>query len=201
MVVALALYSVALLVCELLTSQDFVRNFVADIAGPVPLYAVNTTLSASLLWATALLFAVCAAALRPGEEPRLRRFYVSQVIMFLFLGVDDRFHTHEIVAEQLAIPDHYVLAVVAVIEVLLLVRLGGSAVWRHPSRPFLVAGAVAFCVMLAIDALVPHDLVLRLTTEDLAKTWGGFFLFLWAWSHVSDRLERLKSPQTGRTSE
>ena len=54
-------YSLALVGIEWCTSQDYVRNFVCDIDGPVPFYAVNTTLSVFLLWATALLFAICLA--------------------------------------------------------------------------------------------------------------------------------------------
>ena len=55
----LVAYTGALLSIEYRFGQDYVRNYFTDIKGPVRFYAVNTTLSAFLLWAIALLFFLC----------------------------------------------------------------------------------------------------------------------------------------------
>jgi hypothetical protein len=92
----LVVYSAVLIGVELSTSQAFVRNFFTDIEGPVHFYAVNTTLTVALLWGAALLFAVCVVCtegLPDAAQPRW--FYLSQVLMFAFLGFDDRFQFHE----------------------------------------------------------------------------------------------------------
>ena len=139
----LGLYSAVLIGIEACTSQDYVRNFVCDVDGPVPFYAVNTTLSVSLLWATALLFAVCLACDR--NDPTRRRacwFFLSQIVIFAWLGIDDRFKVHEFVAWQLDIGDHFVLIAVAVVEIALLLLLGRSIVFRR--APLLRLGGASF---------------------------------------------------------
>ena len=57
--ILLAVYSVVLIVIEWQTSQPYVRQFFTDIKGDVFFYAINTTFSVFLLWATALLFGIC----------------------------------------------------------------------------------------------------------------------------------------------
>ncbi len=77
----LAVYSVVLIGVELNTSQDYVRNFFTDIDGPVPFYAVNTTLSVFFLWATALVFAICVACTHGlPDMDRIHWFFISQVL-------------------------------------------------------------------------------------------------------------------------
>ena len=98
--ILLALYSAALIVVELRTSQDFVRNYFTDIEGPVPFFAVNTTISVFLLWSTALMFVVCLATIDGvSNETRIRWFFISQVVVFAYLGFDDRF-----IYEELQLP-------------------------------------------------------------------------------------------------
>ena len=52
-------YTAALLSIEYRFGQAYVRNYFTDITGPVRFYAVNTTFSAFLLWAIALIFFAC----------------------------------------------------------------------------------------------------------------------------------------------
>jgi hypothetical protein len=190
----LAVYSAGLLAIEWSTSQDFVRNFFTDIEGPVPFYAVNTTLSVFLLWTAAVLFLVAAACTADDRgAARWRRFFLSQVCVFAFLGMDDRFKFHEWSARHLGIGDHWVLMAVAVAEAALLVLLGGALVWRSRSVLLLGAGTALFGVMFLIDACFPHDMVLRLSLEDLAKTWSAALFCLWAWSLCSRSIDRLRT--------
>ena len=185
------LYSLALMIVEIRTSQEFVRNFFTDIEGPVPFFAINTTLSVFLLWSTALMFLVCIACGRSGTSSfTSRRFFVTQMILFGYLGADDRFKIHEHLGWWLSVPDHFILITLALIEIFLLVTLG-----RHllTSRvlTFLMLACVFFVVMIAIDAWVPHDLLLRLTLEDLSKTWSALFFFLFSWSIFEQCLDDL----------
>jgi len=187
--VGLAVYTAFLVIVELSTSQDFVRHFFTDIEGPVPFFAVNTTLSVFLLWSTALLFLVCFAILGEGVVPlRVRWFYASQVAVFAFLGFDDRFKVHERLGEWFDMGDHYVLVAVAVAQCGFLTILGGRTVLHGAALKCLGLASVLFALMLVVDARFPHDLTLRLSLEDLAKTWACLFFLLFAWSHLSEQM-------------
>ncbi len=48
--------------------------------------------------------------------------------------------------------------------------------------------------MLFIDACVRHDMVLRLSLEDLAKTWASLLFFSFAWPLCVERTRDLKHP-------
>ena len=195
--VMMAIYSFVLITIELNTSQEFVRNFFTDIDGPVPFYAVNTTISVALLWATSLMFAVCLAVIDSlPVSARLRWFLLSQVLMFGFLGVDDRFKFHEVLAARLGFDDHYVLLTTALLEVGLLWRLGGKQIVFGPPAKYLAIAAALFGVMIVIDALVPSKMLLRLSLEDLAKTWAAMFFFLFAWNIFSACLRCLRLQRT-----
>ncbi len=187
--VLLVVYSVALVSIELRTSQDHVRNYVTDIAGPVTFYAVNTTLSVFLLWSASLLFVVSAhAADRSAATANVTRFYWSQAAFFAFLGFDDRFQFHEKLAERLGVPDHFVLLAAAGVEAVILWRWAFPGTFAGMAGVWFAAGLVAGALMLGIDALVPERATLRLTIEDLAKTWAAWLFFLFAWQTMANRL-------------
>lgn len=193
MLALLAAYSGALIIIELRTSQDYVRQFFDDITGPVPFFAVNTTLSVFLLWGTALLFAVAAAVAR--QQPHRTAAYwfsLSQVLVFVYLGCDDRFKIHELLGRVFDVGDHYILLAVAAAEVLLLVTVARTllspAAWRR-----LIEAACLFAVMIVIDAKAPHDMVLRLSIEDLTKVWSCLAFLLYAWETVRNEIALLVS--------
>ncbi len=95
---------------ELQFSQAYVRNYFTDISGPVRFYAVNTTLSTFLLFATALIFGVNIMCLDAGSGERGKRiFYVSQVLVFLYLGMDERFGLHEWLGAVMGIRDAMII--------------------------------------------------------------------------------------------
>ena len=155
-------------------------------------YAVNTTISVFLLWATALLFAVCMSCEQSTRGCRQTFwFFVSQVAVFAWLGLDDRFKAHEFIARQLSIGDHYVLIAVGLFEIVCLLTLGREVVFRKSILIRLGAASVLFLVMLAFDAVVPHDAFLRLSIEDVAKTWAALFFCLFAWNVLFTRIEQL----------
>lgn len=187
----LAVYSAALVSIELATSQNHVRQYFTDIEGDVLFFAVNTTLSVSLLAGAALLMGF-AALTRSGEGGW--PFLLSQGTMFGLLAFDDRFQLHERIGYRLGIGDHYVMLVWAAAELAL---LGLYCRRRHVTvrmAAFFLAGAGCFALMMVFDALVPHDMVLRLSIEDLAKTWGAAMFFGFGWEgarfHLRQPVER-----------
>ena len=186
-------YSATLLLIEWKTSQNYVRNFFTDIQGPVQFYAVNTTLSVFLLWSAALILGVCivVAKTMPGFERR-RRFYLAQALVFAYLGLDDRFMLHEWVGSQLNTKDHYLLMAVGAFNVLAIAFLADREEFAGlPGRFFALA--VGFStVMLVIDAKFPGEMVLRLSLEDLSKTWGALFFFLFAWERMLGDIAKLR---------
>ncbi len=187
-IAGLIAYSVMLLLVEFYTSQDFVRQFFTDISGDVPFYAINTTMSVFLLWSTALLMVFSAATLKDVPEARdVRRFFISQAAVFGFMGFDDRFQFHEVVADRIGIGDHFVILVVVAIEIALLAMFGRPRHFTCRTAAMFFAGGALFAVMLAIDALAPHMMVLRLSLEDLAKTWSAALFFAFAWETCTNQ--------------
>ena len=191
LLVGVSLYSVLLIGIESMTSQAYVRHFVTDITGPVPFYAVNTSFSVFLLWATALLFVVASAvpaSLRGSTE---QWWLLAQAALFAYLGADDRFLIHETVSRFLRIGDHFVLLGVAAIEVALL-AYGLRKGWL-PTKAIRSLGiaAVLFAAMLGVDALAPHDLRLRLSVEDVLKTWACLYFLRFAWLILFVRIDAL----------
>lgn len=187
----LIIYSTVLLVLEWQTSQNFVRQFFTDIEGEVPFYAINTTFSVFLLWATALLFGVSLLCVNKMQQRQEYWFYLSQIIMFTYLGFDERFLIHETVGYWLGRNDAYLLLGLGFIEVGLLIWLGNLKAKPVTARYFLYAAAVFFAMMVIIDAKFPSQMVLRLSLEELTKLWADMCLALFAWEilvqHVKNR--------------
>ncbi len=186
----LVAYSIVLLGIEWTTSQDYVRNFFTDVTGPVPFYAVNTTLSVSLLWGTALLFGVCAFCSREQKATTAQNFYLSQTAIFFWLGFDDRFQFHEKASAFLTIRDEWILLAVAGLELALLLKYSRVYLPKSANRYFISA-SLLFVGMIIVDGLFPHDLVLRLSSEDILKTWACFQFALAAWSTVTFQIRLL----------
>jgi len=191
---ALGGYTLALLLFEWRTSQEAVRFFFQDIYGDTLLKGLNTTICVAFLWGACLLFGVTAwcCRQRSGQE-REGLFAISQVLVFFYLACDDRFQIHERIGRQLGVEDAYILVGVGLIEVLLLWRLGGfgrRAVTQR--RTVLLAGGL-FAAMAFVDAVLPSGLRLRLSVEDLLKTWSCAALLLFAWQTCRTQIAALAS--------
>ncbi len=183
----IAVYSIILLVTEWQTSQLFIRQFLTDIGQhEIAGYAINTTLSVFLLWATALLFMISLSCV-DKKSPEYW-FFISQIIMFIYLGCDERFLIHESVGRFLGRNDAYLLLGLGVIEVGLLAWLGNLQQKTQLARQFLYTAAVLFAVMVVIDAKFPKDMVMRLSLEDLTKLWADICLFLFAWEIMQQQI-------------
>ena len=197
---ALAVYTVALFIGELATSQQAVRVFFTDvrIPGSKMWFGLNTTLCVALMWGSAGSFAAAWRANRMWDRaPERARFFVSQVLVFLYLGADDRFTFHETIGGALHhrlawFDDSFILLGLGVLELALLVGLMPRALATRTALRWLAAGAVCYAISTAVDGLVPRDLPGRLALEDLSKTWSVTCLLAWAWTVLGIELEELR---------
>ncbi len=195
LLIAAAIYTCILMTVEAFTSQEFARQFFTDIGqNAVPFYAVNTTLGYALLWGAALLFAVNLSSIDRQKEPNEWLFCLSQLLLFFYLGFDERFMVHERLGRWLHADDAYLLLVLGLMELVALLHLGRLGSRNYRSLAFLYAGAFMFGVMTLVDAKLPSHAFLRLSAEDLSKFWGCLFLFLFAWELLMARLRLLKNP-------
>ncbi len=213
----LLVYSFSLILVELATSQDHVRLYFTDIEGDVPLYAINTTLSAFLLSGSALLLIFAALASRTKGMERSRLFMLLQAGMLLLLAFDDRFQLHEAIAWRLDVGDHYVMSAWAMLQVVLLVFVCRPEIVTLRSTLQFVLGGGFFIIMMIFDVFVAHDAILRLSIEDLSKTWAAAFFLAASWNmarfqlglaeadlplaNVIAHLQILKSARSTRSTE
>ncbi len=189
----MAFYSLVLIVIEVRTSQDHVRHYFTDIEGPVRLFAINTTLSAFLLWACALIFCVVLLVIRGAAgKGRERRFCVSQIAIFGYLGADDRFLLHEQLSDLVPLHDTMILVGVGLLEAAALAWWGDLMNRSGRARFYLALAAILFLAMAAIDAFLPSELTLRLSFEDLSKVWAALFLFLFSWEVLESHAAELR---------
>jgi hypothetical protein len=191
--ICIVCYSLTIFTIEWQTSQEVVRHFLTDIGqGEVFFYAINTTFSYSLLWATALIFAVCLLCLEDNMPHRDGFFYWSQVIMFTYLGLDERFMFHEKLGAWLHHNDAYLLLGLGIIELGLLFSFGNLRQKPILARYFLFTAACFFAIMVVVDALFPAHMRLRLSLEELTKLWADLCLTLFAWEILRQQISRLK---------
>ncbi|WP_332811474.1 hypothetical protein [Sphingomonas sp.] len=176
----LTIYSLWLISFEMSSSQAQVRPYYSDIGSELAFFAVNTTMSVAFLAGAALLLLFAGTA-NPDQRDKGREFLLSQAALFAFLAADDRFQLHERIGWRLGIGDHYVTFAWALAELGLLAAYWRPALipWRA-TRLFLAGGAL-FTVSFLVDALANGDALLRLSAEDLAKTWGAAMFFSFGW--------------------
>jgi len=140
----LLVYSLILLSLEFQHGQEYVRPYFTDLHGSVFLYGINTSFTAFLLLACALLFFISSSLL---NSPIQKWFCYSQMVLFLlFLG------------KFFSMPRK--------IQALLLIAAG------------------LFGLMVYVDVRGAEDGFLRLSVEDLLKSWSVFFLFLYSYTYM-----------------
>jgi hypothetical protein len=187
----LIVYSLTLIITQVNTSEDYVRQYFTDIKGDVAFYAVNTSISAFLLAATGLVFVLCIPIMNEKTLASERIFIYTQIFVFFYLAIDDRFQIHD--AKGLPFRGEYLFLLVGFIEgvVLLFYAKILEQDWKI-KRPLFVA-AVLFCIMFVIDIYGDKmHLYLRLSFEDLCKTWANVFFFLFSYQVFLEKLNALK---------
>ncbi len=183
----------------LFSSEYAVRYFLTDLVSTCPNYSylpffgINTTFSVFLLWAGAVLFLAAHRCLKTaGTDSKEELFLVSQFLMFLYLGCDDRLLIHERLSDTIGMKDALFFGALGLLELFFLLRWG--KLLTRPLRQIvdvLIAGFF-FCAMVAADVLLPYNFQPRLALEDLSKLWSAVFLFKFAWDVCIEKIESLK---------
>ncbi len=197
--IALGVYTLLIAAVEFFISPSVARHFLTDIVSTstdyshLPLFAINTSLSVFFLWTGAVLFLMAWRCLKP-EEPggREELFLVSQMIMFFYLGCDDRFLIHEGLSGQLGFKDWIFFGILGCLEAGALVFWGRIFCRGRKALMDIVLAGGLFSLMMLVDTVLPYRFPMRLSIEDLAKLWSAFFLFKFAWDTCSEKIDRLK---------
>ncbi|AKJ64867.1 hypothetical protein [Kiritimatiella glycovorans] len=186
---ALIMYTVALFAVEKFTSFETVYHFMTDIKGPVPYYAINTSLSTFFLGAASLLFLFqWSATPRSGRRDRRALFALGQCYLFAFLALDDRLMAHEHFAWITGIHEIFWFGSAALAEAALVLLLADVAKWPRRAVHCFVGAVGAFGIMMLTDLFVPRMLLWRICFEDLAKLWAAALLFMFAWELTLERI-------------
>ncbi|WP_269526101.1 hypothetical protein [Coraliomargarita parva] len=185
----LALYSTILLLTEYKFGQDTVRIFFGDLPGAGRFHYFNTSLCYLLFCGTGLLFLVAASFQPDDAGPRQGTFLFSQVIIFGYLGLDDRYVLHEQIGTAIGIDDVFVLLVLGGMELTLLLTAGRTFLRSKMTLACLGLAGGFFALMAFCDGALPLDMPMRLSMEDLSKTWSAFFLFLYGWTVLKQVLK------------
>lgn len=207
-VLALLLYSAWLMWTEASTSQEYVRRYFTDIGHPAKVgyfaaptgdtifYAVNTSLSSFLLGAAGMLLLFAGFE---GRQPWTSRetLYVAQAGMFLWLSADDRFMLHETIGAALKVPSTLILVAAVLVNAGIYVALFRPSYFNLKMALLLAAAGFAFAIMMLCDVALPHDMPLRLSFEDLSKTWSGFAFLAFAWEAARFRLVGVAAGEEG----
>ena len=196
---ALVAYTVLMLWIEGTTSQEYVRRYFTDIGRPTKagffaaptgetvFYAVNTSLSSFLLACAGVLL-VFAVFARAGQWTKREGLYLGQGAIFLWLAMDDRFMFHEHLGALLHIPSTFILMAALAINLAIYLIFFRPAYFSPRMAFLLICAGVAFVLMMVCDLVLPHEMFLRLSLEDLLKTWAGFAFLSFAWEAARFRL-------------
>ncbi|EMR03949.1 hypothetical protein [Cesiribacter andamanensis] len=193
--ILLIVYSILLLVTHTLTSEKYVRPFYTDITGEVYGYGVNTSLSAFFLGSTAVVFLLCLAFIKNESQKDEKIFYYSQIILFIYLAIDERFQVHD-VDPIIRYHGDMILPMLGLLQIYLLFRYGHML--SKPKKvqlPLIIASAL-FVVMVFVDIVGPKiSLPLRLSIEDLSKTWANAFFFLFSYNVYIEKVRSIMKKQ------
>ncbi|MFO8129536.1 MAG: hypothetical protein R6T99_06505 [Bacteroidales bacterium] len=191
----LILYTLGILVLSVINFDGWVIPLYREIRGPSYFFALNTTLTMFFLWGSALLFIV-NAMVESMLQNRTRKivFYVSQAIIFFYMGFDDRFILHEKIGAVLSIDDAFVIIIFGIIEMLILVFY--EKIQKQPlSRwKYLLMAGIGFAIMAIADIkFIPLEAygINRTLLEDIPKTWAAFFLMLYPVDILLNRIRKL----------
>lgn len=197
-VIALVIYSATLLYIEATTSQDHVRTYFTDIGraekrglfaapnGEIG-YAINTSLAAFLFGAAGVmtLFAGLGQRKRLGRAEML---FALQGCVLLYLSADDRLMLHERIGHALHTYSTVILAVTGLVNVAIYLMLFRFRYFNRRMIVLMIVAGVLIFAMTVCDLLLPHAMPLRLSVEDLLKTWAAFFFLCFGWEAARFRL-------------
>jgi hypothetical protein len=121
----------------------------------------------------------------------VREFAVFEVLLFLFLAIDDRFMAHEQLRRR---HETMLMSSLGVLQLAAVWRRRDLILWRPGTWLALLFAAVWFAVMLVFDILLPSVMFLRLSIENLAKTGSALMLAIFAWVILNEQLADIAAP-------
>ncbi len=196
---ALGVYTLSIAAVEFFVSPRAARYFCTDIISTcpdyrhLPLYAINTSLSVFFLWAGAVLFLMAWRCLKQEEYGGNEEiFLISQMLMFFYLGCDDRFLIHEGLSDTVGLKDWMFFGLMGALEAVFLFCYGKLFSRSRKVIIDVVLAGIFFGIMFAVDIVVPYNMKMHLSIEDLSKLWSAVFLFKFAWDTCVEKIEKLK---------
>ncbi len=190
-ILLLIIYSIFIIAIEYLFGQPHVREYLGDIKGDVILFGINTTLTTLFLVLIAYNFILCTVNYKKSEksEKSFLPFFVLQTALFLYLAIDERFMIHERIGHYLGFESAYLLASIGLFELIILYHYK-ELNWQKTVKSYtLYLACIFFGIMILLDAFGTADGKLRLSFEDLSKTWAIFFLFIYSFEFYKLRLK------------
>lgn len=175
--IALLLYSAALLLVERSGGQEAARWYFTDLDAGGAFYGINTSICTGLLLGSALVFFLTrrVSDVAAGGA-RARAFYSSQVLIFLYLALDERLMLHERLGLWFGVGDAWIL-LAGTLELAALWCWGELPQRGRAAIAWLLGAGAFFGVMMLVDGALPSGLHFRLSVEDLSKTWSAACLF------------------------
>ncbi|MCW5518103.1 hypothetical protein [Muriicola sp. Z0-33] len=178
-ILLLIIYSFFIIYNEFLFGQLHVRQYLTDIKGDVILFGINTTFTTIFLVLIAYNFFLCTVNYKKSEKSDLP-FFVFQTALFLYLAIDERFMIHESLGYHLGFKDAFLLVSIGLFELIILYYYK-ELNWKKTVKSYaLYLGGLFFGIMILIDTFGAKNGILRLSFEDLSKTWAIFFLFIYS---------------------
>jgi len=172
---AIGAYTLALVALEAFSGAAAVRPYLIDEVAP-PFAHIQSTLSLSLLIATAILLAVTGRVERLSgrQTGRDRRIGAVLIALLIAVAIEDRFRLLPAWSGGSAAIERAAWVVLALVGTASLVGLARSRLGRPVPSGFWIAGAAGFAATFLADAIGGTWLVV----EDLPRIWGAAFLLL-----------------------
>ena len=202
----LIIYSITLIATEIFSTNDLAPSLFSPISkvdGSLiseHFYAVNTTLSVFLYWSVALVFVICM--LFSEEEQGVTReqyFYLTQVLIFILMGMSYRFMLHKMIAAWFGFAPGCLILGLAIFEFFLVVNYNNSYPAATIGAPLYLA--FAFWLLVAIlETFGETKFTGHLSLANLSRTWSGILFFCFAWRVLYTKIMATKSHSHSLTS-
>lgn len=195
--VLVSAYCLTLLLTEYFTSTEYAQNFFTEIEGPVMFYGLNTTFTSFFLLATSLIFVLALVMERHQDyTPEYTKFFFSQFLIFLYIGLTDRFCFHQIFAFETPFVEALTYSIIFGVFLLTYLTWGLNFL-KHPKISTNLFLSLLFFLFTAIlDSLHLKQIPLATSLTGITKALSCIFIFLFAWDIVLLQIQQLKAKNT-----
>ena len=185
----LFIYSAILLGYEIIGYHEQIKFVYANIVQPLKVnsgniyfYAINTSLVTFLLFGTVIILVISLIyhANKSGEI----LFYWSQIILFVILGLCERFLTFSNAYQLFDIHPDFILVALATLESFIVLVYLNTFLPQETFRSYFYKAIVFFVIILGMDALdifFKDKLILKVFIKNISKSWFSLYIFLFFW--------------------